>query len=646
MIDLSVIIVNYNVSYFLEQCLHSVARASEGINVETIVVDNNSVDGSVAMVRQKFPEVRLIANQDNLGFSKANNQAIKESNGRYVLLLNPDTLVEEDTFTKTVSFMDEHRDAGGLGVKMIDGKGRFLPESKRGLPTPAVAFFKIFGLSWLFPKSKLFGRYHLGYLPKDQTHSIDILSGAFMLMRKSVLDKTGLLDESFFMYGEDIDLSYRIIQAGFKNYYYPEARIIHYKGESTKKSSINYVFVFYRAMVIFAKKHFSKTNANTFGFLINLAIYFRAGIAIVQRFIRKISLFVLDFLAIFGSLFLLKKAYESFTGIGYQSEMVLPAFGVYTFVWILSCLFNGAYDRPYSTFRILRGIAIGSLLILMVYALLPESLRFSRALILMGTGASMLYYFLTRGLINYFNPDEFQINQAQTGIVAEEDEFERIEKLLADSGIHVAKPLRISPRRGASDEEAHVDRLKDIVAIYGLQTIIFSGKDVASQQIIELMSSIGGKKLRFKIAPPESAYIIGSDSIERSGEVYLMDLNAINRVSNTRRKRLMDLVLGLFFLLTYPFIVWGIKDKIGFLRNILSVLSGKKSWVGYAIPAAEKQHLPKIKKGVLSPLDKLRYVKSPNETGKKLNSIYAREYGLRKDLAIMSAGFPNLGRRN
>ena len=201
---LSVIIVNYNVEHFLEQCLHSVRKAAKNLAVEIFVVDNNSVDASLKMVREKFPEVILIANKKNTGFSYANNQAMRQAKGEYVLLLNPDTVVEEDTFEKVVQFMDEHPDAGGLGVKMLDGKGNFLPESKRGLPTPLVAFCKIFGLARLFPRSRLFGRYHLGFLDKDQTHEIEILSGAFMLMRKTALDKVGLLDEAFFMYGEEI----------------------------------------------------------------------------------------------------------------------------------------------------------------------------------------------------------------------------------------------------------------------------------------------------------------------------------------------------------------------------------------------------------------------------------------------------------
>jgi len=224
---LSIIIVNYNVKYFLIQCLNSVLEAIENIDAEIFVVDNNSSDGSVEMLKEKFPMLRLIENQENVGFSKANNQAIREASGEYILLLNPDTLVESETFCKSIQFMDEHDDAGALGVKMLNGKGEFLPESKRGLPLPNVAFYKIFGLTKLFPKSKKFASYHLSCMDNNQIHSVEVLSGAFMMLRKSVLDKIGYLDEDYFMYGEDIDLSYRITQNGYINYYYPETKIIH-----------------------------------------------------------------------------------------------------------------------------------------------------------------------------------------------------------------------------------------------------------------------------------------------------------------------------------------------------------------------------------------------------------------------------------
>lgn len=286
---LSIIIVNYNVKHYLEQCLVSVSKALNGIDSEIIVVDNNSSDGSQQMLAQNFSHIQNILNIENFGFSKANNQALKIAKGEYVLLLNPDTLVENNTFLKAIHFMDSHPDAGGLGVKMINGKGEYLPESKRGFPTPATAFFRFSGLARIRSKSKKYNKYHLGNLDPDKTHQIEVLAGAFMFLRKSVLDKIGFLDEAFFMYGEDIDLSYRITKAGFKNYYFPETRIIHYKGESTKKSSVNYVLVFYKAMLIFANKHFSKKSYKSLFFLINTAIYFKAFFALITRFINFTS---------------------------------------------------------------------------------------------------------------------------------------------------------------------------------------------------------------------------------------------------------------------------------------------------------------------------------------------------------------------
>jgi GT2 family glycosyltransferase len=284
---LSVIIVNYNVRYFFEQCLVSVFAALQGVDGEVWVVDNASTDGSVEMVRIKFPKVRLIANKKNIGFSKANNQAIRQAQGKYILLLNPDTVVQEDTFRQCINFMETHTEAGGLTVKMIDGKGHFLPESKRGFPSLWASFCKIFGLTTLFPNSKVFARYYLGHLDKNSTNAIEILPGAFMFLRAKTLQATGLLDEQFFMYGEDIDLSYRILQHGFKNYYLPDSQIIHYKGESTKKGSLNYVIVFYKAMILFAQKHFSKQKQKHFVALIKLAVFVRATASILKRiFIR------------------------------------------------------------------------------------------------------------------------------------------------------------------------------------------------------------------------------------------------------------------------------------------------------------------------------------------------------------------------
>ncbi|MCS7189903.1 MAG: glycosyltransferase family 2 protein, partial [Bacteroidia bacterium] len=256
MTQLSVIIVSYNVKYFLRQCLQSVARAIEGIPTEVWVVDNASIDGSVEMVREEFPWVKVIANEVNLGFARANNQAIRLAQGRYILLLNPDTIVQEDTFRKVLGFMEAHPEAGAVGVKIIDGQGKFSLDSRRDLPSAWNIFCKLSGLYKLFPKSKLFARYHLAYLPENEIAAVPVLLGAFMCIPRKVLNQVGLLDERFFMYAEDIDLCYRILQAGYVNYYLPTTQIIHFKGESTRTRSLNYVLTFYKASLLFVQKHY------------------------------------------------------------------------------------------------------------------------------------------------------------------------------------------------------------------------------------------------------------------------------------------------------------------------------------------------------------------------------------------------------
>ena len=253
---LSVVIVNYNVSHYLLQCVDSLSHALRGTDSEVIVVDNHSRDNSVTLLRQYHPEVRIVENLHNLGFAKANNIAIRQSRGEYVLLLNPDTIVSESVVKGVISFLDSHSEAGSAGVRMLNADGTVAPESRRGVPTPMTAFYKLSGLCGMFPNSRRFGRYYRGHLPWDSPQQIEVVSGAFCMLRTSVLKKVGLLDEDYFMYGEDIDLSYRILKSGATNWYVPET-ILHYKGESTHKSSFRYVHVFYQAMHIFFRKHFS-----------------------------------------------------------------------------------------------------------------------------------------------------------------------------------------------------------------------------------------------------------------------------------------------------------------------------------------------------------------------------------------------------
>lgn len=277
---LTIVIVNYNVKFYVEQCLYSIEKAMEHVDCDVYVVDNHSKDQSVAYLKPRFPWVHFIASNHNLGFARANNIAIRESQSDYVLLLNPDTLVGEKVLSDCVSFMDEHKQAGGIGVKMLTIDGHAAKESRRGLPTPKVSFYKMVGLCDRFPKHHTLGKYYMGYLPWDKPSQIEVISGAFCMLRRTALDKVGLLDEDFFMYGEDIDLSYRVLKGGYENWYLP-CSILHYKGESTQKSSFRYVHVFYDAMLIFLKKHYG--NASLFFNLpIKLAVYGKAALALIR----------------------------------------------------------------------------------------------------------------------------------------------------------------------------------------------------------------------------------------------------------------------------------------------------------------------------------------------------------------------------
>ena len=400
--QLSVIIINYNVKYFLEQCLLSVIKALKNIDGEIIVIDNNSTDGSRIFFKDKFKEeVNFIWNKTNDGFAKANNEALKIATGEYILFLNPDTIIPEDCFEKCISFIKEEKNNAALGIKMLDGSGNFLKESKRAFPSPMTSLYKLSGLARMFPHSKTFAKYHLGYLNENKNHEVDVLAGAFMMIPQKIVEVVGGFDEAFFMYGEDIDLSFRIQKAGYKNFYFAESSIIHFKGESTKKGSLNYVKMFYKAMSVFVKKHYGSTRAGLFNFLIQAAIFFRAGLAATARFLKWIGLPVIDAGIILLSFCSIKFFWGTFVKqqINYSPNLLLVAFPAFTILFLITSYFAGLYDKGYMQSRLNKSTLAAILVILSVYSLLPESLRFSRGILLFGSLMAFLLMTLVRHLL-------------------------------------------------------------------------------------------------------------------------------------------------------------------------------------------------------------------------------------------------------
>ncbi|MCK9320758.1 MAG: glycosyltransferase [Bacteroidales bacterium] len=651
---LSIVIVNYNVAYFLEHCLYSVRNALKGIEAEIFVVDNNSVDNSIAMLKEKFPEVMLIANKDNVGFSRANNQAIRISKGEYVLILNPDTVVEEDTFAKCISFMDSHKDCGALGVKMIDGSGKFLKESKRGFPSPWTSFCKMSGLTSLFPHSKKYANYYMGHLSEDEVNEVDILAGAYMMMRKECLDKVGLLDEDYFMYGEDIDLSYRITKGGYKNYYFPKARIIHYKGESTKKASMNYVYTFYNAMVIFAQKHLTKKQTKLFSTLIKLAIWLRAGFAFCSRIFKNSLLPLLDFVLVYLAYYLL----VSWWSVNiwedanyYPLQYIYIVVPIYIFIWLLSIYLSGGYSKPIRIPKIISGVFFGMITILVFYSLLPEQLRYSRALVLLGAVVSLFIIISIRLVYRYFSTGSWLPKDERRKryiIIGDETEAVRVADLLRTTDAQ-AEFIGLTKEDDKETDNpnfvGNISQIKEIIKIYQINEVIFCAKSISQQRIISTMAELKANNLHFIIAPPETDFIIGSNTINTPTDLYVISVNSISDDDNKRKKRLLDITLALFTLLFSPILCFTIKRPIGLWKNTFSVLFGSKTWIGYSNTSTiSNNSLPKIKKGILTTQDSLDKKDVDLSTLNRLNLLYARNYRLQSDFNTFIKAFREIGR--
>ena len=634
--QLSIIIVNYNVKYFLAHCLLSVLYASKNSQVEVFVVDNMSQDGSVEMVKEKFPWVKLIANEENVGFAKANNQAVELSTGKYILYLNPDTIVPEDCFEKCISYMDAHEKVGALGCRLIDGKGIFLPESKRGFPTAQAAFFKISGLSSIFKKSTFFNQYHLGFLSEHETNEVDVLVGCFMFCRKTVIDEVGSFDEEYFMYGEDIDLSYKIKQAGFSNVYFPETTVIHYKGESTKKGSLNYVKMFYQAMIIFAKKHFKNSQKGLFVMLIQFAIYLRAMLAFVTRIFSLVKLPLIDAGLLLSSLMTMKILWIKNIKVDtqYSNALLAVFFGSYILIWLTSIFVNGGYDKPYKPTRVMRGMLIGGLITLVIYGLLPETFRFSRGITVMGALLGTLCILSIRKgmqLLGVKSVEPDNLSQQKVLIIGNSEEEAEIKHLLDKAFIEKKIIGTVSPTDEKENNQLGIFSLtKQVCKLYKVTEIIFAQQQLSFQKIIDTIQSCG-PLMDYKIHSMGTDSIIGSNSKNTAGDLYSTEIvYTISTVANKRNKRLVDILISIVMILFAPFFIWFAKNKRSYLINLFFVLMGSKTFVGY-----EDEQLPTLKPYLLDVFPTIEKFNIPNSNKEHLNWIYAKNYDAWQDIQLI-----------
>lgn len=645
--QLSVIIVNYNVKHFLEQCLCSVQKAIAGIPAEIIVVDNCSADNSVYYLQPKFPSVPFIVNTENLGFAKGCNIGLKKAKGKFILFLNPDTILPEDCFQKCISFLESHADAGALGIKMLDGRGKFLKESKRAFPSPMTSLYKLFWLSRLFPRSKVFSKYHLGHLNENENHEVDVLAGAFLMVKKEVLEKVGSFDEIFFMYGEDVDLSYRIQKAGYKNYYFADSSMIHFKGESTRKGSMNYVRMFYNAMSIFVRKHYSGSRAGLFNILIHIAIWIRAFLSAATHFIRRIGLPLIDAGLILLSFWLMKNFWSQYvlTGIEYERRLLWIAFPAYTVFYLITAYYAGLYDRWYKRSELLRSMVVATIILLAGYALLPERFRFSRGILLFGSVLAFVLISLLRWLlirIHVLNSNRDREENASTLIIASLAEYQQTVQLIKEAGLHERILGRIAVNENDETAVGYWKKLPELSSAIPFREVVFCEGSLSFLNIIQHIPALpSGVSIKFHASGSSS--IVGSDSKNTLGEAMSKENGfKLSNPYNRRLKRLIDIFMSLLGIAAFPVHVFVVKKPFAFLANCFTVLIAKKTWVGYAVP---EKNLPPLRKGVIACNGSVVAVKHslPAESLQMLDYWYARDYEPANDLKLLWRMYRNLG---
>ncbi|MEM8598978.1 MAG: glycosyltransferase family 2 protein [Bacteroidota bacterium] len=672
-LDVSVVIVNYNVRGFLEQALSSVQRAVRGLRAEVFVVDNNSVDGSVAMVRERFPDVHVIANRENVGFARANNQAIREARGRLLFILNPDTLVQEDTIERMVAFMDAHPDAGAVGCRILNPDGTFAPESRRAFPTPSVAFYRMTGLARLFPHSPTFGRYNLTYLPKDEVCEVDALSGSCMLVRAEALrgagphvedptrtEGAGLFDESFFMYGEDLDWCYRIQQAGWRIYYTPDTQLIHYKGECTKKGELRYVRLFYGAMIKFSEKHFSgdtalKPRARLSGavlrWAIRLAVTLRAALSLAVRAVRATAAPAFEFALAWGAMAAATGLWSTARGVAFEATFYFSVLPLYALGAIAAIGLARGYGRGRHRLRpLVTGLSSAFVTVATVSFFLP-AIQFSRGAVLFGFAAAAAFLLVGRLALH------LRAREARSVLlVGDAAEATRLHRMLAGRPRSRLKLLGFVAREenGPTDNGPANDgtvlrlgaphHLRDLVRLRGVHEVVFAADSLTNTGILRLMRDLRHLPVQFKILVHNHDRLIGKASVDDFSMPLLDAERTIPPLRSGSRRLLLDVPVALVGTAMHPLCrLLARLRPTARMRSLAcatammpSVLAGRRALVGYdASIATRPPEAWALQPGLVSILDTLPTRPTGIVEVHRAYWFYARHQSFWLDLEIL-----------
>lgn len=634
--DISIVIVNYNVKDFLKGCLDSIENAKSGFEVQTIVVDNNSNDGSVEALAPQFPSVEFIALKENLGFAKANNLGFEKAGGKYILILNPDTILSENTLEKMYSYMENHPETGIAGCKVLNADGTFQLACRRGFPTPWAAFTKLFGLQKLFPNSKLFAKYNQTYKSIDETYFVDAVIGAFMFARREAFDDIHGFDADFFMYGEDLDMCFRATQKGWKVAYVHETSIIHYKGESARRSSMNDVKEFYRAMEIFVQKHYGKSSL-FLGFL-KLGIWLRSGIAYFNKFRRDILLILFDLLAVNFSLLLATKIrFEAF--LAFPDYAYPTVFVVISLVVFFAMVLSGEYFERRRQIRKAVFSLLVSFFLLSSLTYFFKEFAFSRGVLLMTIGFSIFLssgFRIFLGLIDKIGGKDSDKRIAIAGINKNTELL--ISKIQASSRKNLNIIGIIGKKQNAGKISSHfpflgnVEQLPEIIEKYKLQDIIITDLSFSKNDIMKTLSAVSNPNVKFHIAQQYDEFVSSQIMNEISGLAPTAPQANYSKFRNKALKRSIDIALSFLGLtIGFPILYLLVRGKTYKLKKIWKVFTGKYSFVGAFELENEK---PAAKPGLTGLAHISKPEALPRETVNKLNEYYFQHYSISLDIDI------------
>ncbi len=648
--NLSIIIVNYNVKEFLMNLLHSLEVAAADFSSEIIVVDNASTDGSVEEIKQKFPGINLIANKKNIGFGPANNQALKIAGGKFILLINPDTIVKEDTLTKLFDFFDSHPDAGLIGCKVLNPDGTLQLACRRSFPKPWTAFTKIIGLSSLFPKSKLFARYNLTYLDENQLNEVDAISGSFMLMKREVYDKIGGFDPKFFMYGEDLDFCYRTQKAGFKVYYVPTTEIIHYKGESTKRSNIDETKMFYDAMHLFVKKHFS--SFFLVEWILRSAILVRKLFAFLNIYRLPLSSAIIDFVLFVSALIFIEAIYKPGQWLGIPDDVKPWVYIIPAMLQIFISFLSGAYKKnTISNLRIIISLVIGLIFISSITYFFKQ-FGYSRAVILFSYLILFFAFSAWRILVKvFFKIGTLAESYKNTTLIVGSEFFGSgfTRKIKSNSsqlfnivGLIAQSQKNVGEKIGAFEIIGSLDNIRNVIHEKKINNVIFLSGEVSYDKMFEIISTCQGLNVEFMVAGKGQDYLVGKSSVTLLDDIPLLKVNYnISQPGFKIIKRVFDLALSSLALLLFYLPVYLLsairKRTTHFGKFILEshkVFTGQKSFVGpYWHSSKEGLYLGKRGLTGLWFIEKVDI--NDKDDISKLDIYYAKNQNIWLDLEIL-----------